>query len=54
METCNPLLEETEEGDAEEEEGKAYVGVKEEWTGGMEMAGDMWDVGWTAGGRGFC
>lgn len=29
----------------EEEEGKEGVGVEEQWTGGMEMAGDMWDGG---------
>lgn len=45
METCNPLLEEKEESDEEEEEGKEGVGVEEEWTGGMEMAGDMRDGG---------
>lgn len=40
METCNPLLVQTEEGDGEEE-----AVVEEEWTGGVEMAGDMWDGG---------
>lgn len=33
METCNPLLEETEEGDGEDGEA------------GVEMVGDMWDGG---------
>lgn len=42
METCNPLQEETEEGDGEEEEGKGGVRVEEEWIGGMEMVGVMW------------
>lgn len=33
METCHPLLEETEKGNGEDEEA------------GVEMAGDMWDEG---------
>lgn len=37
METCNPLLEETEEGDGGGRGGEK----KKEWTGGVEMAGDM-------------
>lgn len=49
METCNPLLEETEEGNGEEEEEKDGVGVEEEWTGGMEMVGDTQDAGWEEG-----
>lgn len=38
METCNPLLEEMEEGDGEEEEGIEGVRVEEEWAAGKEMA----------------
>lgn len=45
METCNPLLEEMEEGDGEEEEGIEGVRVEEEWAAGKEMAGDMWGGG---------
>lgn len=45
METCNPLLEETEEGDREEEEEKGGAGVEEEWIGGVEMVGDIWGGG---------
>lgn len=51
METCNPLQEETEEGDGDEEEGKGGAGVEEEWIGGMEMVGVMWVGGWGGGGE---
>lgn len=39
VETCNPLLVQTEE---------------EKWTGGVEMAGDMWDVSSLASSSSYC
>ena len=47
METCNPLLEETEEGDGEEEEGRERR--RRRGGRGAEMAGDMWDGGLEGG-----
>lgn len=50
METHNPLPKETEEGEQRKEEEKEGVGVGEEQTGGMKMAGatrgmGMWRTG---------